>query len=135
VFGLDKSCFKWSNYFLLKCFLPLTGIMYYIIFFITNIYFQLFFLYKFFIYFYAVKDVLVNPSYRKEHRVYKLTMPFDCPHARVGTTVDPNVPLGISKMFIFDLIFFYLFFFYYGSFIFFFIFFKNFEIFFFFLLF
>jgi hypothetical protein len=34
----------------------------------------------------------------------KLTMVFKCPGFgnRAGTTVEPNVPDGISKMFVFD---------------------------------
>jgi hypothetical protein len=37
--------------------------------------------------------------------VDKLTMVFNCPDNRAGTTVDPNVPDGISNMFVFDFIF------------------------------
>jgi hypothetical protein len=68
----------------------------------------LFFLVKFFyIYFYAVKDVSITPSKKEGLRVDKLTMVFNCPGwgNTVGTTVDPNVPDGISKMFVFDFFF------------------------------
>jgi hypothetical protein len=54
---------------------------------------------------YKVKDVLINPSNRKELQVDKLKMVFDCPNDYVGTTIDPNVPDGISNMFVFDFIF------------------------------
>jgi hypothetical protein len=38
--------------------------------------------------------------------VDKLTMLFNCPgNDDVGTTIDPNVPDGISMMFVFDFIF------------------------------
>jgi hypothetical protein len=60
-----------------------------------------------YIYFHAVKDVLINPSKKEGLRVDKLTMVFNCPgvYDFVGTTVEPNVPDGISKMFVFDFIF------------------------------
>jgi hypothetical protein len=51
---------------------------------------------------YAVKDVLINPSKKEGLQVDKLTMLFNCPeYDCVGTTVEPNVPPGISKMFSF----------------------------------
>jgi hypothetical protein len=55
-------------------------------------------------YFYAVKDVFVNPSSKEGLQVDKLTMVFNCPGDNiVGTTIEPNVPPGISKMFFFVL--------------------------------
>jgi hypothetical protein len=61
---------------------------------------------------YAVKDVLINRSNTEELRVNKLTMVFNCPGFGnyAGATIDPNVPDGISKMFVFDFIFFFIFF-------------------------
>jgi hypothetical protein len=51
--------------------------------------------------------VLINPSKKEGLRVDKLTMVFNCPgYYGVGTTVDPNVPDGISIMFVFDFIIF-----------------------------
>jgi hypothetical protein len=55
--------------------------------------------------FYAVKDILINPNNRKKLEVSKLTMVFNCPNTRVGTTIDPSVPDGISKMFVFEFVF------------------------------
>jgi hypothetical protein len=40
--------------------------------------------------------------------VEKLTMLFICPDTIVGTTIQPNVPPGISKMFVFHLTFFFV---------------------------
>jgi hypothetical protein len=51
-------------------------------------------------------DVLINPSNRKELQVNKLTMVFNVSDAWVGTTIDPNIQPGISKMFVFDFFFF-----------------------------
>jgi hypothetical protein len=43
--------------------------------------------------------------------VDKLTMVFNCPDYRVvGTTIEPNIPDGISKMFVFHFIFLYFYF-------------------------
>jgi hypothetical protein len=45
-------------------------------------------------------------SSKEELQVDRLTMKFNCPtHNTVGTTIDPNVPDGISKRFVFDFIF------------------------------
>jgi hypothetical protein len=56
--------------------------------------------------------MLIFPSQKEELRVDKLTMVFNCPGWNVvGTTIDPNVPDGISKMFVFHFIF-YIFVFY-----------------------
>jgi hypothetical protein len=105
VFCLDKSCFKWSQHPYVRMFLQLTGFIYYIIFLINKFLFQLFFLYLFFyIYFYAVKDVLINPSKKEGLRVDKLTTVFNT-DITVGTTIEPTVPDGISKMFVFFSIF------------------------------
>jgi hypothetical protein len=54
--------------------------------------------------FYAAKDVLINNSKREELQVDKLTMIFNCPSETVGTTINPNLPPGISKMFVFHFI-------------------------------
>jgi hypothetical protein len=115
VFCFSKICFSWSKYFLLKNYLPLTGIIYIIIFLIKNFFFIFFFLLNFLIYYYAAKNVLINPSNRNELQVDKLTMLFNCPgiNTTVGTTVEPNVPRGISKMFVFHFIFFIFLFFIY----------------------
>jgi hypothetical protein len=57
---------------------------------------------------YAVKDVLINPSKKEGLRVDKLTTMFNCPgwDNNVGTTVEPNVPDGICKIFAFLFVFF-----------------------------
>jgi hypothetical protein len=53
-------------------------------------------------YFYAVKDVLINSSNIEDLKVDKLTMLFSCRNTKVGTIISPNAPDGISKMFDFD---------------------------------
>jgi hypothetical protein len=90
-------------------------VLYIILFFsLINFYLNCFFLLNYlYIYFYVVKDVLINPSNREELQVDKLTMVFNCPNVWVGTTVEPNVPDGISKMFVYHFIFFILLFFIY----------------------
>jgi hypothetical protein len=48
--------------------------------------------------------VLINPSYEEGLQVDKLTMMFNTEFI-IGTTINPNVPDGISKMFAFEFIF------------------------------
>jgi hypothetical protein len=56
----------------------------------------------------------INPTNNEELEVNRLTMVFNC-YNRVGTTTNPNVADGISKMFTFYFIFFSFFsFFCYG---------------------
>jgi hypothetical protein len=124
VFCISKICFSWSKYFLLKNFLPLTSFIYYITIIFNKYLFSIVFILILYIYFYPVKDVLIKPSNKKGLRVDKLTIVFNCTEwdGFVGTTIDPNVPTGISKMFVFIFIFFnfcfllivkYFYFFYY----------------------
>jgi hypothetical protein len=48
----------------------------------------------------VVKDISINPTNRKELEVNQLRMVFKVSGwDRVGTTIYPNIPLGISKMF------------------------------------
>jgi hypothetical protein len=82
------------------------GFFFFYSFHFINIFNLFFSLLNFCISFYTVKDVLINPSNREELQIDKLIMTFNCPgDNEVGTTIEPNVPPGISKMFVLDFIF------------------------------
>jgi hypothetical protein len=50
----------------------------------------------------VVKDVFINPTNTKELEVNELTMLFNNPSKYwVGTTINPTIPPGISRMFAF----------------------------------
>jgi hypothetical protein len=93
------------NILMLKCSYPSLVLYIILSFSLTNFNFNYFFFVKYFMSFYTVKEVLINPSNREELQVDKLTLFFNCPIAKVGTTIEPNVPVGISKMFVFHFFF------------------------------
>jgi hypothetical protein len=107
--ALIRAVLNGANILMLECSYP-SPVLYTILSFsLTNYYFNCFFFVKLYIYIYlyAVKNILINPSNREELGVDKLTMLFNCPDYWVGTTIEPNVPDGISKMFVFVFIFFF----------------------------
>jgi hypothetical protein len=112
-FALIRAFINGGNILMLKYSLSypsLVFIIFIFIHFILLIYTHLFFLNKFFyIYFYVVKNVLINPSNREELKVDNLTMVFNISGSfnYVGTTIEPAFPDAISKMFISDFIFLY----------------------------
>jgi hypothetical protein len=103
--ALVRAVLNGANILMLECFY-LSLVLYITLFLLFNkfTYYLIFLCKIFYIYFYAVKDVLINPSNREELEVDKLLMNFNCPRfSGVGTRIDPNVPPGISKMLIFYL--------------------------------